>query len=56
MTTKTLTQSRVNTHFVSIASAVLAGVILVFFTGFAQATVFHDTAHDTRHAMAFPCH
>ena len=32
------------------------GIGLLFFAGFAQATVFHDAAHDTRHAIAFPCH
>lgn len=56
MTTKTLTDTRVDTQFASIAMAALAGVFMIFFAGFAQATVFHDTAHDTRHAMAFPCH
>jgi len=29
---------------------------LLFSAGFAQATVMHDTSHDMRHAMAFPCH
>lgn len=39
-----------------IVTAVAAGVFLIFFAGFAQATVFHDAAHDTRHTLAFPCH
>ena len=50
------TQSRVNSDVMGISGAVMLGLILLFAAGFAQATVMHDTAHDTRHAMAFPCH
>ncbi|MGD1879401.1 MAG: CbtB domain-containing protein [Kiloniellaceae bacterium] len=32
------------------------GLGLVFLTGFAGSTTVHNAAHDTRHAMAFPCH
>ncbi len=39
-----------------ILGAVALGMALLFAAGFAQATVMHDTAHDQRHAMAFPCH
>jgi len=39
-----------------IAGAVALGFLLLFAAGFAQATVMHDTSHDQRHAMAFPCH
>ena len=56
MTTKTLTQSRVDTQLIGIASAALAGLFLLLAAGFAQASVLHDGAHDTRHAIAFPCH
>ena len=34
----------------------LAGLVLVFFTGFAQSEALHDAAHDSRHALSFPCH
>ena len=36
----------------------LAGAVLIFTVGFAQGTggVFHNATHDTRHAVAFPCH
>ena len=34
----------------------LAGFVLVFFTGFAHSEALHDAAHDTRHALSFPCH
>jgi cobalt transporter subunit CbtB len=52
----TQTQSRVNSDVMGIAGALMLGTILLFAAGFAQATIMHDTAHDTRHAMAFPCH
>lgn len=32
------------------------GLGLVFVTGFANSATVHNAAHDTRHAMAFPCH
>lgn len=55
-----LTQTNANTEtttgLMPIVSAVAAGIFLIFFAGFAQATVFHDSAHDTRHTLAFPCH
>jgi cobalt transporter subunit CbtB len=36
--------------------AAVLGVGLVFLTGFAQSLVLHNGAHDTRHALSFPCH
>ncbi len=36
--------------------AALLGLALLFGTGFAQPSALHDAAHDTRHALAFPCH
>lgn len=38
------------------AGLLLAGGVLVFFTGFAHSEALHDAAHDTRHALSFPCH
>ena len=32
------------------------GATLVFAAGFANPAVLHDAAHDTRHALGFPCH
>ena len=40
----------------AIIVAALAGALLLFVSGYAQATILHDAAHDQRHAMAFPCH
>lgn len=50
------TASRIDSDLLGIAGAVALGLILLFSAGFAQATVMHDTSHDVRHAMAFPCH
>lgn len=54
MTTKTLT--RVDTGLVPVFFAAALGLGLLFVSGYAQATILHDAAHDQRHAMAFPCH
>lgn len=43
----------------AVAGAVMAavlGLVMVWGVGFSQAEAFHNTAHDTRHANAFPCH
>ena len=39
-----------------IAGAILLGVVMLFGVGFAPVGVVHNAAHDTRHAVAFPCH
>ncbi|MEE9427194.1 MAG: CbtB domain-containing protein [Paracoccaceae bacterium] len=58
MTTKTIakTQAPVDVSLFAIAGAALAGIFLLLLAGFAQASVLHNSAHDTRHAIAFPCH
>lgn len=57
-TTQTITQdqARADISMMPIAFAALAGLMLLFASGYAQASVLHDAAHDQRHAMAFPCH
>ncbi len=40
----------------AILGAIAIGSFLLFASGFAQATIVHDSAHDLRHSMAFPCH
>ena len=57
MTTKTISISR------SISQRGLAGLVCVFigsamiFTiGLSQVSAVHNAAHDTRHAIGFPCH
>ena len=34
----------------------LVGFSLVFLTGFSHTDNVHNAAHDTRHALSFPCH
>ncbi len=36
--------------------AFMLGATLVFITGFSHIDSVHNAAHDTRHAMSFPCH
>jgi cobalt transporter subunit CbtB len=36
--------------------AFAVGATLVFITGFSHVDNVHNAAHDTRHAMSFPCH
>ncbi|MCX7900169.1 MAG: CbtB-domain containing protein [Methylocystis sp.] len=36
--------------------ALVIGFGLVFVAGFAAPAQIHDAAHDTRHALSFPCH
>ena len=36
--------------------AIAFGVFLVFLTGFAHTDALHNGAHNTRHALSFPCH
>jgi cobalt transporter subunit CbtB len=38
------------------AAAALMGLVLVFTTGFAHPQLLHNAAHDSRHALSFPCH
>ena len=56
---QTQTQVRPNiaqSRRVIAATTLLFGLGLVFLTGFAHSQTVHNAAHDTRHAMAFPCH
>ncbi len=36
--------------------AIALGVFILLGVGFAQPDALHNSAHDTRHAFAFPCH
>lgn len=38
------------------AMALLLGSFMVLGIGFAHSQVVHNAAHDTRHALTFPCH
>lgn len=39
-----------------IGGALLLGLLLIAGTGFSHIEAVHNAAHDTRHALAFPCH
>lgn len=38
------------------AAAIVLGLFVLFGVAFAGPEVIHNTAHDSRHAFAFPCH
>jgi cobalt transporter subunit CbtB len=37
-------------------AAILLGIVFIGVTGFAPLQALHDAAHNTRHAVSFPCH
>lgn len=37
-------------------AAMAFGLLVLFAVGFLPMGVAHNAAHDTRHALAFPCH
>ncbi len=37
-------------------AAIVVGCVLVYTIGFAHSTTLHNAAHDSRHALSFPCH
>ncbi len=36
--------------------AALLGTFMMLGVGFAQVDAVHNSAHDTRHSVSFPCH
>jgi cobalt transporter subunit CbtB len=38
------------------AIAFLLGIFLLIGVGFVHSEVIHNAAHDSRHALGFPCH
>lgn len=51
----TLVQDRSETLRAALV-ALIVGVTLVFLAGFSHIDNVHNAAHDTRHALSFPCH
>ena len=52
-------KTAITTHqsaLVQIVGALVLAVALIYVVGFASMAVAHNAAHDTRHAVAFPCH
>ena len=61
MTVKTLSGALVSstTRLETLKAVVVAfalGLGLVYMTGFSALDTAHDAAHDSRHALSFPCH
>ncbi|MDC9823188.1 CbtB-domain containing protein [Devosia sp. ZB163] len=61
MTTATQTSTTIASLSISqrLTAGVLAlflGLVLVGGVGFASDMAIHNGAHDTRHALGFPCH
>ncbi len=48
-------QAQASTLFQNLA-AMAFGAAILFAVGFLPMDAAHNAAHDTRHAMAFPCH
>jgi cobalt transporter subunit CbtB len=46
----------VSQRFAAGAVSLLVGAFLVFTVGLLPMSVAHNAAHDTRHAIGFPCH
>lgn len=60
--TSTLAGSDLLVHGTAIGSkwpalfAAILGAVIIYGVGFSNLSVSHNAAHDTRHAMVFPCH
>jgi cobalt transporter subunit CbtB len=51
--------SRISTRLDAVRcgiAAILLGILFIGVTGFAPLQSIHDAAHNTRHAVGFPCH
>lgn len=46
----------VSQRFAAGAVSLFVGAFLVFTVGLVPMSVAHNAAHDTRHAIGFPCH
>lgn len=46
----------VSQRLIASVLALFVGVVLVGGVGFASDMAIHNGAHDTRHALGFPCH
>jgi cobalt transporter subunit CbtB len=54
--TATVTSLSVSQRLIAGVLALLLGFVLVGGVGFASDMAIHNGAHDTRHALGFPCH
>jgi cobalt transporter subunit CbtB len=57
MTTKTLaTQVAFSQRMIAGIACLFIGASAIFMVGLSDMSVAHNAAHDTRHAIGFPCH
>ena len=57
MTTKTLATSVViSKRMIAGFVCLFIGASAIFMVGLSDMSVAHNAAHDTRHAIGFPCH
>jgi cobalt transporter subunit CbtB len=57
MTTKTLSgTSSLSQRAIAGIFCLFLGVSMVFVVGLSDMAAAHNAAHDTRHAIGFPCH
>lgn len=53
---RTQSQTGISARVAAIALAAFIGLAIVTIAGHVQTSALHDAAHDSRHAMGFPCH
>jgi cobalt transporter subunit CbtB len=58
MTTRTISSASVSasSRLLLGVACFMLGAFLVYGVGLAQDANLHNAAHDTRHAIGFPCH
>lgn len=55
-TVSSLSSASVSQRIAAGLALVFLGCTLTFAVGLSNMAVAHNTAHDTRHAIGFPCH
>lgn len=55
-TSQTIARTETTSVAIPALAAILLGTFLVLGIGFAHSNTIHNAAHDSRHALAFPCH
>jgi cobalt transporter subunit CbtB len=54
--TQSVSATKENTRVIAPIAAAALGLFILFVAGLAQPNILHNAAHDSRHAVAFPCH
>ena len=56
MTAQIQSGTGISAKLAAIALSAFIGLAIVTLAGHVQTAALHDAAHDSRHAMGFPCH